>query len=365
MFEAIKPLIDSGILNEETRVAVENAFKSKLEEAKESLRTEIREEMAKRYEHDKANMVEALDRMVNETLSAEVTKLAEERAAAAQDRVAQTQKMVAKAKAFESFMKSALTQEVKEFRADRAGYKTAINKLEGFVAENLRNEISEFAEDKADLARTKVAVITEGKAKLAKLQESFVKKSAQLVESTVKSTLRNELTQLKSDIQEARENNFGRKIFEAFATEFSATHLNERAEVKKLINTMAMMEQKLEEAKQAAELAESRAAVKDAEIRRINESAERQSKLNELLKPLSKEKADVMKSLLESTSTDRLEVAFKKYLKPVMEGSAPVVKQQIVESHTEVTGDRQATPDQKMHNNNIVEIKRLAGLTNN
>ena len=365
MFEAIKPLIDSGILNEETRVAVETAFKSKLEEAKESLRTEIREEMAKRYEHDKANMVEALDRMVNETLQAEVSKLAEERVVAAQDRVAQTQKMIAKAKAFESFMKGALTQEVKEFRADRASYKTAINKLEGFVAENLRNEISEFAEDKADLARTKVAVITEGKAKLAKLHESFVKKSASLVESTVKATLRNELTQLKSDIQEARENNFGRKIFEAFATEFSATHLNERAEVKKLINTMAMMEQKLEEAKQAAELAESRAVVKDAEIKRINESATRQGKLNELLKPLSKEKADVMRSLLESTSTDKLEVAFRKYLKPVMEGSAPVVKQQIVESHTEITGDRPATPDQKMHNNNIVEIKRLAGLTNN
>jgi hypothetical protein len=72
-----------------------------------------------------------------------------------------------------------------------------------------------------------------------------------------------------------------------------------------------------------------------------------------------------MKSLLESTNTDNLEVAFKKYLKPVMEGAAPVVKKQIVESHTEVTGDRAATADQKEHSNNIVEIRRLAGLASN
>lgn len=363
MFEAIKPLIDSGILNEETRVAIEEAWTSKLNEARETIRAEIREEMARRYEHDKASMVEALDRMVNDTLSAEVTKLAEERAAAEQDRVAQISKLKAKASTFESFMKDALVNEMKEFRADRANYKTAIAKLEGFIAENLRKEIAEFAEDKADLARTKVAVVTEGKAKLEALKANFVKKSAGLVESAVKSTLRNELMQLKSDIQEAKENNFGRKIFEAFATEFSATHLNERAEVKKLINALSEMENKVMEAKEQAEAAKIVAAQKDAEIKAINESVERKAKLDDLLKPLSKEKAEVMKSLLESVSTDRLDVAFKKYLKPVMEGSAPVAKQVIVESHKEVTGDRStpATADQK---SNIVEIKRLAGLTN-
>lgn len=363
MFEAIKPLIDSGILNEETRVAIEEAWTSKLNEARETIRAEIREEMARRYEHDKASMVEALDRMVNDTLSAEVTKLAEERAAAEQDRVAQISKLKAKASTFESFMKDALVNEMKEFRADRANYKTAIAKLEGFIAENLRKEIAEFAEDKADLARTKVAVVTEGKAKLEALKANFVKKSAGLVESAVKSTLRNELMQLKSDIQEAKENNFGRKIFEAFATEFSATHLNERAEVKKLINALSEMENKVMEAKEQAEAAKIVAAQKDAEIKAINESVERKAKLDDLLKPLSREKAEVMKSLLESVSTDRLDVAFKKYLKPVMEGSAPVAKQTIVESHKEVTGDRStpATADQK---SNIVEIKRLAGLTN-
>ena len=365
MFEAIKPLLDSGILNEETRNDIETALRTKIDEARESMRAEIREEMASRYEHDKAVMVEALDRMVNDTLQQHISALAEERTAIQQDRVAHVNHLKSKAKVFETFMTDTLVKEMKEFRAERANYKNAIGKLEAFIAENLRNEISEFAEDKADLARAKVAVVTEGKAKLAKVRENFVKQSAQLVEAAVKSTLRNELTQLKSDIQEAKENNFGRKIFEAFATEFSATHLNERAEVKKLINAMATMEQNLLEAREQALAAKASAEIKETELRAINESIARKAKLDELMKPLSKEKAEVMKSLLESVSTDRLDVAFKKYLKPVMEGGAmPAKKQTIVESHKEVTGDRASAPTPEA-TSNIVEIKRLAGLVNN
>jgi hypothetical protein len=365
MFEAIKPLIDNGILNEETRTVLESAWNNKLDEARESIRAEIREEMAQRYEHDKTNIVEALDRMVNDTLTAEVTRLAEERAALEADRVAQISKLKSKASVFESFVKDRLKSELSEFRNDRANYEKAIARLESFIAENLRREISEFQQDKEDLARHKVAVVKEGKEQLAKLREGFIKKSSHLVESAVKSTLRNELTQLKSDINEARENNFGRKIFEAFATEFSATHLNERAEIKKLLSSLGRMESQLVEARNEAEAAKVRASQKEREINRIMESATRQKKLDELLKPLSREKADIMKSLLESTATDKLDVAFKKYLKPVMEGAAPQVKQNLVETHTEVTGDRAASADQLASMNNIVEIRRLAGLVKN
>lgn len=361
MFEAIKPLLDSGILNEETRVAIEEAWNTKLNEAREQIRTEIREEMASRYDHDKANMVEALDRLVNETLTSEVSKIAEEKAAIAQDRVAFNQKMVAKLAGLDGFIRDALVAEMKEFRSDRANYKTAVSKLESFVSESLRKEITEFAEDKADLARTKVAVITEGKTKLESLRNDFIKKSAALVENAVGSTLRSELKQLKQDIQEAKENNFGRRIFEAFATEFTATHLNERAEVKKLMKALTTMEVQLSEARQQAESAMITAASKDDEIKKINESVERKDKLNELLKPLAKEKAEVMSQLLESVPTARLADAFKKYLSPVMEGKA-APKETLVESKKEVTGDRAANTEQK---SNIVEIKRLAGLVNN
>ena len=366
MFEALKPLIDNGILNEETRATLEEAWNSKLDEARETIRAEIREEMANRYEHDKSTMVEALDRMVSESLTAEIQQIAAERASIAEDRVKFTEAMLAKAANFEDFLNEALAREIAELHSDRAAIKSATAKLDEFVTEGLRKEIVEFAEDKADLARAKVQLVVEGKQKLKALSEKFIQRSSALVERMTDETLRTELKQLKEDIQEAKENNFGRRIFEAFATEFTATHLNERAEIKKMQSFIERMTQQLSEAREATELAEATAQAKETEIRRINEAIERHNKINELMQPLSKEKANVMKQLLESTPTDRLEAAFKKYLTPVMEGHAPVpaAKTALNEAKTEVTGNRTTTQDQS-RNNNIYDIRRLAGLQSN
>ena len=120
MFEALKPLIESGILNEETREVLESAWNNKLEEARDAIRSEIREEMALRYEHDKSTMVEALDRMVSDTLQAEVAKIAAERDAIAEDRVKFTESMMRKAAAFEDFLNEALAREIAELQIGRA-----------------------------------------------------------------------------------------------------------------------------------------------------------------------------------------------------------------------------------------------------
>ena len=363
MFEALKPLIESGILNEETREVLEQAWATKLDEARDAIRAEIREEMANRYAHDKATMVEALDRMVSESLTAEVEKIAAERAAIAEDRVRFTQAMMAKAANFEDFLNESLAKEISELHADRAAIKAATAKLDAFVTEGLRKEIVEFAEDKADLARAKVQLVVEGKTKLKALSESFIKRASTLVQTATDNTLRTELKQLKEDIQEAKENNFGRRIFEAFATEFTSTHLNERAEIKKMQSFIARMERQLSEARNATELAEAKAEAKATEVKRINESIERTRKIEELMKPLSKDKANVMKQLLESTPTDRLEAAFKKYLSPVMDGKATAPQKTVIaESKSEVTGDRATKTEQT--SNNVFDIRRLAGLTN-
>jgi hypothetical protein len=363
MFEALKPLIDNGILNEETRASLEEAWNSKLEEARAVIRTEIREEMANRYEHDKSTMVEALDRMVSETLSAEVEKIAAERASIAEDRVKFTEAMIAKVANFDDFLNEALAKEIAELHNDRVAVKAATGKLDDFVTESLRKEIVEFAEDKADLANAKVKLVLEGKAKLKNLSEKFISRSAALVEQITDRTLRTELKQLKEDIQEAKENNFGRRIFEAFATEFTATHLNERAEVRKMQSFIDKMEQQLTEARGAVELAEAQAEAKATEIKRITETIDRNRKIEDLMKPLSKDKANVMKQLLESTPTDRLEAAFKKYLTPVMEGKATATEKIIIaEAKTEITGDRIVKSEQS---SNIIEIRRLAGLRTN
>ena len=62
MFDAIKPLLESGLINEDIGRELNEAWESKLNEAKNKVRAELHEEFAQRYEHDRSVMVEALDR---------------------------------------------------------------------------------------------------------------------------------------------------------------------------------------------------------------------------------------------------------------------------------------------------------------
>jgi hypothetical protein len=265
---------------------------------------------------------------------------------------------------FDNFLVSQLATEIKELREDRKQAQHATKRIEQFVIKALAEEIGEFAQDKKDIVETKVRLVSEARAKLATLQKSFVAKSAALVQEAVTNKLESELTQLKEDIQIARENNFGRRLFEAFASEFSITHLNENTEIAKLRKEVGRKDQVIAEAKKVSSEKSALVESKDREIRIIKESQERRETLSELLKPLNKEKQTVMVQLLENVQTDKLKSAFDKYLPAVLNNAVTphAEKQVLAESRKEVTGDKSAKVNGGIDHNNVVEIKRLAGL---
>lgn len=363
MFEALKPLIESGLLNEEAQAQIEEAWNNRVSAVREEVETNLRSEFANRYEHDKAKMVEALDRMVTESLTHEINEFVDEKSKFVQDRVKTVAKLNERAEKFESFLTRTLAREIKEFRNDRAANRAALVKLENFVTENLSQEISEFQEDKQDLVATKVRLVAEAKDKFAELKRNFITRSGEAISEAVDNTLRAEIGQLKEDIAEAQKNNFGRKLFEAFASEFSATHLNENAEMRKLKNQLDEIQQSLVEAKKAAKQQTAIAESKDAEIAAINESIARNTTLNELLAPLSKDKARVMSDLLESVATSKLKTSFEKYLPAVMNGTekSGMLNESKTSITSEITGNRKAKTLEEGESN-IIDIKRLAGL---
>ena len=364
MLDAIKPLLDSGIINEATQAAITEAWETKLNEARETVRAELREEFATRYEHDKSVMVEALDKMVTEGLTAELNEFAEEKKALAEDRVKFKTHMIESAGKFNDFMVTKLAEEIKELRGDRKTQTEAIAKLEKFVIHALAEEIKEFDQDKQAVVETKVKLVAEAKQKLAELQTAFVKRSANLVKEAVAQNLGSELAQLKEDIQSARENMFGRRIFEAFASEFAVTHLNENKEIAKLQAVIGEKESIIAESQKAIAEKEALVETKNREVKVITESVARKEKLSELLKPLNKEKADVMSSLLEGVQTERLQAAYDKYLPAVLNNTQAKPKAEksvLAESRTEVTGDKSANTNVEP-DNNVIEIRRLAGL---
>ena len=365
MLDAIKPLLDSGLINESTQQALSEAWETKLNEAREQVRAELREEFAGRYEHDKSVMVEALDKMVTESLQSELEEFHTEKKALAEDRVRFNVHMTESSAKFNNFMVTKLAEEIKELRSDRKQYENSIAKLESFVIKALAEEISEFEQDKQAVVETKVRLVAEAKDKMAKLQTAFIGRASELVKESVATKLESELTQLKEDIHSARENMFGRRLFEAFASEFAVTHLNENKEVRKLQESVKQTQQALAEAKKQAEQNSVLVESKDKEIRIIKESQERKVMLESMLKPLNKEKAAIMSDLLESVQTAKLQSAYEKYLPAVLNNgtvktSAP--KAVLAESRSEVTGDKTAKTVVEADNSNVIALKRLAGL---
>jgi len=364
MLDAIKPLLDSDLITEETRKEITEAWEIKLTEAREQARVELREEFAQRYEHDKSVMVEALDKMVTEGLAAEIQAVFAEKQALAEDRVRFQRKMNESATKFNGFLVSKLAEEIGELRRDRKMHTEGLAKLENFMVHALAREIQEFAADKRDVVETKVRLVREARAKLEGLKARFVKESADKMSQAVSRHLKAELTQLQEDIKVARENNFGRRIFEAYASEFGATHLNEKQDIRNLHNLIARKDKQLSEAIKLTQRAKVVVESKERELRMIKESNERDSTMEMLLSPLNKEKRDVMRNLLESVQTSRLKNAFEKYLPAVLEDRSMKAHKVLKETVSSVTGDKTAhaqNVDQE-DRSNVIDLKRLAGL---
>jgi hypothetical protein len=369
MLDAIKPLLESGLINEDVSNELQKVWEGKLTEARDQVRGELREEFAQRYEHDRSVMVEALDKMLTENLSQEIKEFHEEKKQLVADRVATRVALGEHAAKFNDFMVTKLAEEIKELRNDRKAQMENQQKLEKFIVHALAKEIKEFAQDKKAVVEARVRLVAEGREKLEELKAKFVAESAEKVGKAVSSQLKGELSQLKEDIKLARENNFGRKLFEAFASEYSVTYLNDKAEARKLMTAIQSKEEALAKAKQIAEQAIQVAEIKDREARIIKESTQREKAMDELLAPLNKEKKEVMKALLESVQTPKLQDAFAKYLPAVLNtGTAKAgAKTALTESVIkEVTGDKETAKKEvekdPVAESNLIDFKRLAGL---
>ena len=355
MIDAISKLVESGAISEDVQKGIQEAWDLKIKENKEVVGAELREEFAKRYEHDKSNMIEAIDSMMNEKLSEEITKFVEDRKALAQEKIAYKENVGKHSAKLESFILNKLSEELKELHSDRKGVHENFKKMEEFVVGALAKEIKEFHEDKKGVVETKVKLVAEAKKQMAKMKEAFITRSAKVVESAVNKKLAEELKSLKEDITAARTVNFGKKIFEAFASEYQNSYLNEKSETAKLMKVVDETTMKLKDAEKAIEEKQAVIESKEAESKRQADLMERKEKMAEMLKPLGKDKSEVMSQLLESVQTDKLEASFNKYLPHVMADKA--VTREGAKVLSESGGDRAQREDADLTN-----IRKLAGI---
>lgn len=362
MLDALKSLFENNVISEEIRGEIESAWNFRIQENREQVTAQLREEFAQKYDHDKNVMIEAIDKMVKDRLSSEIQEFTEDRKGLAEAKAKYVIAMREHSDILKGFVVESLAKEVKELYDDQRLMAENFENLEKFIVSALSKEIADFYNDKKDLAETKVRLVKEAKEQFIQLKNKFIKHSAGLVEGIVTKKLTSEIVQLKEDIDRARENDFGRRIFEAFNTEYQHSLLNEKSETSKLLKVVAEKDRAISEAKKVIFKAKKLIENKNQEISRVNDLSNRREIMNELLGPLPTEQKSIMKELLESVQTAKLRVNFDKYLPAVISGKAPEKRKALVEGK-EFTGNKetQSISSAKGHGE-VIDIRRLAGL---
>lgn len=362
MLDALKSLFENNVISEEIKADIESAWNNRIQENRNQVTTELREEFAQKYEHDKQVMIEAIDQMISDRLTAEIQEFTEDRAQLAEAKAKYAVAVREHSEKLNEFVLNSLAKEVTELHNDQKVMAENFSKLEEFIVEALTREIADFYEDKKDIAETKVRLVKEAKEHFTQIKGKFIKQSAELVESIVSQGLRKEISQLKEDIDQARQNDFGRKIFEAFTTEYQHSLLNEKSETAKLLSVVAEKEQQLEEARLAISEKQKLVESTQQEVARAQATAARKELMGELLGPLSKDQREIMNELLESVQTAKLRVSFDKYLPAVLSGNAPEKKKALVEAK-EITGNKETNSISSANSQGeVIDIRRLAGL---
>ena len=398
MTTKLEELLENEVLGPEVKSALQEAFQAKIKQAE----AQLQEDYAARYANDKQQLVEAMDNMMSDTIRSELEEFAEDRAAliaqkAKLSRETLAAKRIAEAKVAQhtkllnAFIAKQLKQEVSEFVSDRKTLESQrkqmakqveairesakkstqdrISKLEGFVVKKLSEEIAEFETDKKALIEQRAKLAAEGKQKINETKAAFLSKATTTLDKTLNEVIRKELVQWRDDIKVARENNFGRRIFEAVAAEYMASYLSEGSEVKKLQRQLAESQSRIDEAKkqitEKTKLVESAAA----QIKAANDRTQRLELMSEMLAPLARDKKAVMEEMLQDIKTVNLKEAFNRYLPTVMNGEATgAIRQKLSENATNksvaFTGDRPNKLSEAVREDNqdIGQILYLAGI---
>ena len=293
MDEILQKLLSSELLSEEARDEISTNWTSAVETYKSNLREEITMEVRSEIAEQWASEKETLIENV------------------------------------ETFVETKLAEEVEELKSDIERFRD----LEAEFAEKL-------VEEKHSMADT-----------LSEELEGLINKMDDFFELR----LTEEFQELREDIEIVKQNEFGRRIFEAFSSEFNKSYVDEDSVQTKL----SVTESKLEDAQ--------------ATIARLEEEQAlmvRESTLERILAPLNGKKREQMQFVLANVETSRLEEAYTHFIGRVLkEDTSPdrlnEADKTLNESTSVVTGDESIeTPaKQAAAGDKYSHLRKLAGMT--
>lgn len=306
--------LNESSLSVEAKQLIQEAWN----EEKQAVAAEMREEMKNRYKEDLAKLTEGLDKMMTGIISEEMSDVYQEKSRLAEDRVT-IRKTLGN---FSSFANTVLAEEVKSMRNERKHVHESASKFVDFSNKILAEELKDFHVEKRQLVETRVKLVAEGSRQINEARQNFIKRASESAAKYIAETTHNNLSALKNELFEAKQNMFGRKIFEAFQNEFHSKQFNENSILRSLNESIKTKENEVSNIKQA--LQESRQKAEDAQrkMRIMEDTNARSAIISELVKPLTSHQKEIMESLLSGTPTNKLKDDFSKYHKSVLKESA-------------------------------------------
>ena len=163
------------------------------------------------------------------------------------------------------------------------------------IDEELKEDIERFRDLEAEYAEK----LVEAKGAMSDELKDDLMELVEKVDAFLEIRLGAEIEELREDLENVRQNDFGRRIFEAVVEEFTANFADEESAENSLRETT----ERLHDAEEA--LAESEA--KRLEI-------ERTIAMEEVLSPLEGRQREVMEAILRNVDTEHLEEGYKTFI---------------------------------------------------
>ena len=187
---------------------------------------------------------------------------------------------------------------------------TLIEAIDGKVNEFLASEMEELKEDIErfrDLETEYAEKLVEAK---AQMKDELNHDMAQLVEKIdafLEIRLAAEMEELHEDIEESKKKEFGRKVFEAFVSEYASNYADDES----LEGTLRETEERLSDTQKTLKETEEKLA-----------KMIREDKLNKVLSPLEGRPKEVMAAILANVPTDQIDEGYKTFIGRVLRETA-------------------------------------------
>lgn len=293
---------------------IKEEFDKKLEEARESIYAQARKEINEKYKSDFITMVNGAEAFIKESIE----EVCDDLNSAKEEEKKKAEKCDESLDKMNKLVVEQLAKEVSGIRKERATLGEKLSSFEKLIKESIASYAESLEAEKQKYIKSTAEVIENGLRMQESAKSSFVKVATQKAADMIYENLSEEIESLKKDIREAQENEFGKRIFEQFSGEFKAIFLNENKEIQRIKAEKEELESKIKKANRLIESKNLQVSALKDEISIQKELRTRDSIIAEASKGLSSAKQEVLKRMVESVPTNKLEKTISEYIPSVL-----------------------------------------------